>query len=323
MATGFYAPGSISGSYVQAKRADSALAYDAAETDIGISEQAALQDLSSKYATTIESAYSSYLSNQRGIAASSMGQGYKAEYEKMAQQDLSANLSEASTNLAAMRSEIGQNAEAAKAQVHQAFAAEVANLDRIATSFSNYRDYVAQLSDAEGKGPLTEEQLGLGIDEMYQTLSSDEFGQTLRQYKDENEATGKTFQEWLNTQVDMTNATDKAWYEWYLTGGYQDFVKSIEGRKGETALAKRQAAEAKAQEETKLADLKAKVDKAQKEYDEFSSSITGGMSNAGGIWIAGKRTYTTAQFTQKQNKLREILEDAKRNYDRYASTLNK
>ena len=159
---------------------------------------------------------------------------------------------------------------------------------------------------------------------MYQTLSSDEFGQSLRQYKDENELTGKTFQEWLNTQVDMTKAADKAWYEWYLTGGYQDFMKSITSRKGETALAKRQAVEAKAQEEAKLADLQAKVDKAQQEYDAFSSSITGGMGKAGGIYATkDKKIYTTAQFTQKQNRLREILEDAKRNYDRYASTLNK
>ena len=69
MATeGFFVPGSRTASYVKGKTNEyGASDYYSNVNELGIQKQAALQNLSDQYASTINNAYAAYLANQRNI----------------------------------------------------------------------------------------------------------------------------------------------------------------------------------------------------------------------------------------------------------------
>ena len=83
---------SRSAPYVLSKQnEEGSYAYKADIANVGIQKQAALQDLEKSYESTINKAYSSYLANQKTIAGTTMGQGYKELYEQAEQENLLAH----------------------------------------------------------------------------------------------------------------------------------------------------------------------------------------------------------------------------------------
>ena len=225
--TSFYVPGSLSGSYVASKRTpEGSLAYPAAETEIGIQKQAALQDLSKQYETTIENAYSSYLASQRNIMESAMGQGYKEQYLESQDQALVESLAQINANAASVRADLEMQESKAKETIQQQYQQEVTNLDRTAASFQNYLDYVKDLSytDPETKetiSALGEEYTNLGVDYLYETLYNLQPRET--------GIDGMSYAEWLQANIGKTEE-DAAWYQWAQSGGLQDFLSAVRSR---------------------------------------------------------------------------------------------
>lgn len=235
---GFYVPGSLSSSYVQSKRnAQGSLDYDSQQNQIGIAKQAAIQDLQSQYESTIENAYASYLANQRNIAMSNMGQGYKAIYSDLAQQNMQQSIATDRASIQSAMTEVQQNAAIAKANVRANFETEVANLDRVANSFQQYRDYLSKLTRKDEKNKnksidlFTEEENALSTEDIYERLAT-EFSQRAKNYNNNDDDTqGMSYVEWMsNMYSGSDNANDKEWYKWFLSGGYQDFMRSVSKR---------------------------------------------------------------------------------------------
>ena len=248
MANSFYVPDSLSGSYVASKRTEEgSLAYPAAETEIGIQQQAALQDLSKQYETTIENAYSSYLASQRNVMESAMGQGYKEQYLEAQDQALAENLAQINANVASTRAELAAQESEAKSVVQEQYKQEVANLDRTAASFQNYLDYVKELNIGD-KSALSEEYINLGVDYLYETL----YGLQPR----ETGIDGMSYSEWLLANRGNTKE-DEAWYQWAQAGGLQDFLSSVRARPDYQTAEQKIASDKAIANQAKLSELKA------------------------------------------------------------------
>lgn len=235
---GFYVPGSLSSSYVQSKRNEQgSLGYDSQRNQVGIAEQSAIQDLQSQYESTIENAYAAYLANQRNIAMSNMGQGYKQMYGDLAQQHMQQSIATDRASIQSAMSEIQQNAAVAKANIDANFETEVANLDRVANSFQQYRDYLSKLTRKDAKSGdksvdlFTKEEAALSTEDIYDRLA-EEFSQRAKNYVNgEDDTAGMSYTEWIsNMYSGSDNANDKDWYKWFLSGGYQDFMHSVAKR---------------------------------------------------------------------------------------------
>lgn len=232
----FFVPGSKSGSYVASKRdKEGSFIYDKAAQDVGIQKQAALQDLSKSYSSTIENAYASYLASQRGIQASSMGQGYKDWYAAQQEQALISQVAEANKSVASARQEIESQAAQMEQKWHNIYETEVTNLDKVATSMSDYLEYIKGL----GKAKDIQTQLGIDInkpaEEMYEQLYSiqpqsfvDEKGTPT--FVDEKGTPAMPFMQWIKSNLKDTQA-EAEWADWlFYKGGWQDF-KTFVGRK--------------------------------------------------------------------------------------------
>ena len=213
---GFYVPGSQSSSYVASKRnEEGSFAYDAAAIGAGIQKQAALQDLSKQYESTIENAYASYLATQRGIDTSAMGQGYKEAYKEKQQQNLISNIAEANQNVATVRAQIENRASQSREALDKQFKTETANLDRVAATMNDYLTYVKGLS-----GSYLEDK---PVDELYEAL----YNYQPQGFTDEEGQAGLPYSEWIKNQLKDT-ADDKAWSQWlFYQGGLQDFMNAV------------------------------------------------------------------------------------------------
>lgn len=221
---GFYVPNSISSSYVANKRNEQgSFQYDAAANAVGLEKQAALQTLGKNYATTIENAYSSYLSANRGVMGSNMGQGYKEAYLEAQQQELNAEIANANVNLANARAELNQQESEARAQIDKAFQQEVSNFDRVAKSMQDYLSYVKSLTSADGTSTyLPIEDYEKSVDDLYEVL----FNAQPQGYLDAEGNMGQSFVQWVNSQLKDTSA-DTAWSQWLFgQGGYQEFLEA-------------------------------------------------------------------------------------------------
>lgn len=216
---GFYIPSSQSSSYTASKRnEEGSYAYDAAVIGASIQKQAALQDLSKQYESTIENAYASYLATQRGIDTSAMGQGYKEAYKEKQQQNLISNIAEANQNAATVRAQIESQASQSREALDKQFKTETANLDRVAATMNDYLTYVKGLS-----GSYLEDK---PIDELYEALSNYQ----PQGFSDEKDQAGLPYSEWIKNQLKDT-ADDKAWFQWlFYQGGLQDFINSRQGK---------------------------------------------------------------------------------------------
>lgn len=305
---GFFVPGSISGSYVASKRnEEGSFKYYSQAISTGIQRQAALQDLEKSYEDVISKAYNSYLANQKAINASNMGQGYKEMYEQAAQDNLLAQQAEAANSVSSAKAQLLTQEAEAQNLIKQQYQTEVANLDRVANSMSNYLNFVKSLegglnylSQLSGK-TLTEDTLAEDIyDTLYEAQPYD-----LTSSEDDS-IKGMAFSEWLHSQMKDTEA-DRVFEQWLYGGGWQDFKKSTglyteqteEGKKyaeiekaRQEEYAKNLAEYEKQQEEARLAELSKTLGMSAEEYTKLSES-----SVASGATINNNKGKGQGRFT--------------------------
>lgn len=323
---GFFVPGSRSGSYVASKRnEEGSFKYDSQAISTGIQRQAALQDLEKSYEEVISKAYNSYLANQKAINASTMGQGYKEMYEQAALDNLLAQQSEAANSVSSAKAQLlTQEAEAQNA-IQQQYQAEVANLDRVADSMSNYLNFVKSLeggldylSQLSGK-TLTEDTLAEDIyDTLYEAQPYD-----LRGMEDDS-IKGMAFSEWLHGQMKDTEA-DRAFEQWLYGGGWQDFKKSTglyteqteEGKKyaeiekaRQEEYAKNLAEYEKQQEEAKRKaeeEAKRKAEEARKNDPNYQGYIASGgnysAAKGGAVSMGSQTSINISKALNTESKL--------------------
>ena len=240
---GFYAPGSISGSYVASKRnEEGSYAYDKAQQDIGMQKLAALQNLNENYGNIVGNAYASYLNSQRNIGASQMGQGYKELYNQMQQEQLLNTIEQANLNAASARQELEQTAQKQTSLVQEAYDKEVANLDRADQALKNYFNYLnsygyfGQESFRELHPELTYDENNQIVSNrsdmhhyLYQELLNVQPGWTQngRLVVDANGQPITSFLEWNKANAG-TKQEDIDWTNWFnYQGGYQDFNRAL------------------------------------------------------------------------------------------------
>lgn len=240
MASGFYVPGSISGLYVANKRNESgSLIYESAANEIDIQKQAAFQSLNRDYSTTIENAYSQYLSSRQGVLGSAMGQGYKDAYVNAQQQALMQQVAQANTNAATARQQLTTSAEEAKGQVQQAYQTEVANFDRAVGLMNNYLTYLKGLSLTPGEKDKTDysnytdeedviryldkTQMPLSLDDLYDVVYSAQ----PQGYTDESGNAGLSMLDWIHSNLDFNSTADSSWYQWFTGTGKAEMEKEL------------------------------------------------------------------------------------------------
>ena len=238
---GFYVPGSTSSSYVANKRnEEGSLLYESLENEVGLQKQAAMQQLDKSYAQTIENAYASYLAANRGVDASQMGQGYKELYKQIQNQQLQAGVADVTSQVAQQRQSLNQQEAQAQAQIQQAFQTEVGYFDRLQQSFADYWEYAKTLTQA---GPdnttvsyFDPYELNQSVDSMYDIFAQaqpiggyNEKGEYVG-YTDAEGKAGMTFSEWVASQIG-TSDEDQAWYQWYTSGGFNEFMAAPKSTK--------------------------------------------------------------------------------------------
>ena len=234
---GFYSTKSPeTGAYVADKRdSDTGLKiYDEASGNIGLQKQQALQNLRQNYASTINNAYASYLASQRNINTSLMGQGYKQAYLKAQDQALQQQIYETNLSAAQNASDINTQMTEAQTALQEAYNTEVTNLDKVATSMSDYYTYLKALRGTNDKGEydnsikyFNDYQEQLNAEDMYEQLIN-------AQPRDLTDGTaqGMDYLTWINNQYKDSQVTaDKEWLDWLLyNGGYSDFKNAISKR---------------------------------------------------------------------------------------------
>lgn len=212
-----YVPSSMSKSYVESKRTpEGTRGYLQAEQELDIQKQSALQSLEKEYSSAIENAYASYLSNQRSIGLSKMGEGYKQLYRQMQEQELASNIAQTNLSTSKARQELGLQTEEAKSQLEQTKQAEISNLNRVQNTMQQYLDYVKSMQETEGIQLLTEEQQNMYIDDLYETLYNlPVTGTNVARYSD-----------WIRSNL-TGSKEDTAWGDWLYSGGLQDFMNAV------------------------------------------------------------------------------------------------
>lgn len=268
---GFYVPSSISSSYISSKRDESGeFQYDALQNRIGLSEQAALQSLKSQYATTIENAYASYLTSQKNVMTSAMGEGYKEAYQQNLDKMMTASAAEAGLSLQSAKAEIMTQAGEAKQQVEKVKETEIAYMNRVSKSFDDYLTYVKSLTKDELTGSNLLSQMtgvedieGLTVDDLYGTL----YSLPVFEYKDTKGEAGLSYSQWVQKNL-TTSSTDTDWANWlFYGGGLQQFSKATETLPDDNIKGR-----LKVQEENK-------TDTLQKEYEAAKWSYSfGGLA---------------------------------------------
>lgn len=266
---GFYVPGSISGSYVANKRnIEGTPQYEAISNEIAIQKQAALQNLEQNYSTTIENAYASYLTNQRSINTSAMGQGYKEAYKEAQEESLIRNIAEANKTAATARMQLESEAAEAQSGLQAQYEADVARLDRVASSLNDYLTYVRSLSGSEDASVkyFTEEQEkrldegALTVDDLYREL----LGAQPKSFTDKEGQKGLSYREWIKSQMKDTEE-DQAWFNWLVfQGGQEEFEAALSRQESLTLPQRLKEQEVKAQQTT--------IDKITKIKDKINSS---------------------------------------------------
>lgn len=220
---GYYVPSSLSQSYVLNKRDDSGtLKYQGAIQELGIQEQAALQDLENNYASTINNAYASYLANQKTINTSAMGQGYKELYQQAQEQQLLNDIATANMNLSSTRNQIRESVAEAQANVQSQAQLETSYLNRTQGALTQYLQYIKSLTSEDGSLILSEEDQAKTVDELYETL----LGLSPKSFKDQTGAAGLSFADWVRTQL-SGSTEDTAWGDWLFGGGLADFKNAV------------------------------------------------------------------------------------------------
>lgn len=227
MSKGFFVPGNTSQNYVSNKKnTDGAYTYDTAFQEAGLQHQQALSSINKQYNATIESAYSNYLSANRGIRGSNMGAGYKEAYLAKQQEAQAAQIAELNYNAANVRGQLAENTNATLGNIQDVFNTEVAYMDRVASGANSYLGYLKTLThvdDAE-RMYITEDKMNLSIDEMYDTVFGADIG-TMKSFLDSSGNQALSYLDWSNNQFKDSEA-DRAYAKWFYSGGLQQFKKA-------------------------------------------------------------------------------------------------
>lgn len=224
MAKGFFVPGTTSQNYVSNKKnAEGDYQYDKAYRETGLAQQSALNTINKNYASTIENAYSSYLSANRSIRGGGMGMGYKEAYLAQLQEGLDADIAETNRNTKNVRMELGANVAQQMSGISDAFNTEVSYMDRIASGANSYLGYLKTLTHKDNMEQtyLQGEDLEASIDTMYDKIFSADIG-TMKSYMDAQGNAAMGYLDWMNSQFKDTEA-DRAFSKWYYGGGLQQF----------------------------------------------------------------------------------------------------
>ncbi len=295
---GFSVPGSRSGSYVASRRdEEGSFGYDKAAIELGIQKQTALQNLSETYAQTIDNAYASYLANQRNIMASAMGQGYKQAYLQGQEQALSEASKQAAQTAASARAQFAQEESEARNYIQQQYEAEVSNIDRALNSMDNYFEYLKGLSTEnytwQALLDLDASTTDIELDtDMYERLLQvqprtfrDAEGQ-LQTFKDAEGRAGKSYMEWMTSQLKDTSV-DRAYSQWLYGGGWEEALRSLgtSTQKAQRNAQLRSEAKLKAEAEQKAKEEAAKK-QANRPYKKYGSHGGTGRSVIPGILIS-------------------------------------
>lgn len=219
MSKGFFVPNSVGSNYVPNKKtAEGAYQYDQSKQQVGLGQQAAFQSISKQYSSTIDSAFSNYLSANRGIKGSQMGEGYKQAYGKVIEDKLAAQVAESTMNAGQLRQQVSQEGEAAKAQIQAMYEKEVTNMDRVASSANDYLAYLKTLTNTS-QTYLTADQMSLSLDDLYDVV----FQAQPEDYFDRQGNIGLSYIEFVNSQL-KNNDNDLEWSKWLFSqGGFRQF----------------------------------------------------------------------------------------------------
>lgn len=285
---GFSVPGSRSGSYVANRRdEEGSFGYDKAAIELGIQKQTALQNLSETYAQTIDNAYASYLANQRNIMASAMGQGYKQAYLQGQEQALSEASKQAAQTAASARAQFAQEESEARNYIQQQYEAEVSNIDRALNSMDNYFEYLKGLSSENSAWQalfdLDASTTDIELDtDMYERLLQVQ----PRTFKDAEGEAGKSYMEWMTSQLKDTSV-DRAYSQWLYGGGWEEVLRSLgtSTQKAQRNAQLRSEAKLKAEAEQKAKEEAAKK-QANRPYKKYGSHGGTGRSVIPGILIS-------------------------------------
>lgn len=230
MSRGFFIPNSNNSAYVNTKKnIDGSYQYSQRVNEVGLGHQVALQSVSKQYNATIDKAYSNYLSANRGIRGSNMGQGYKEAYLQETQNQLESQIIDTNLNAANARTQLSNEAFKAIGDIRAQFETEVANMDRTENSLRGYYDYLKTLTNATNveQGYLTPEQQQLPLEQLYESV----LGAEPLSYIDEQGNKGLRYRDWLNNSLKDTTA-DRAWSEWLFNyGGFEQFKRSKKSNK--------------------------------------------------------------------------------------------
>lgn len=221
--SGFFVPGSVSSSYVRGKRdEEGSLQYETSESLIGLQKQAALQSLEKNYASTIENAYASYLAGNRGIASSTMGQGYKDLYKQLQQQQLTQQVSDISSQMSEQKASLAEQEASAKQTLYNQFATEVGYLDKVQQMFADYFEYAKGLTKQNGNTSyLTADEKAHSVDYMYDIL----YNLQPTDYVDAEGNMGMRYDQYVRSKLKDTSY-DNAWYQWFISGGLLEFMNA-------------------------------------------------------------------------------------------------
>jgi hypothetical protein len=293
---GFSVPGSRSGSYVASRRdEEGSFGYDKAAIELGIQKQTALQNLSETYAQTIDNAYASYLANQRNIMASAMGQGYKQAYLQGQEQALSEASKQAAQTAASARAQFAQEESEARNYIQQQYEAEVSNIDRALNSMDNYFEYLKGLSS---ENATVRSLLGIetNVNNLFDTdysdiqLDTDMYERLLqvqpRTFKDAEGQAGKSYMEWMTSQLKDTSV-DRAYSQWLYGGGWEEVLRSLgtSTQKAQQNAQLRSEAKLKAEAEQKAKEEAAKK-QANRPYKKYGRHGSTGRSVIPGVIIS-------------------------------------
>lgn len=223
MRRGFFVPKSTSGEYVASQKTGSgAYRWDQAASEVGLGQQAALATLNKQYSTTINNAYTNYLTASRGIRGSTMGEGYKEAYKQHLNESLAAETAEINLSAGQARMELAQQGMGQLQSLDAMFQAELGNMNRVSSMAEQYLKYLGSLNTLEGKSYLTEEQLEMSLDNMYDAI----FSAQPRGYYDERGEGAMPYLEWLRANLKDTEA-DRAWSDWaFNQGGLSQFQRA-------------------------------------------------------------------------------------------------
>ena len=235
--SGFYVPSTTSAPYVANKRDESGtLKYEGAYAQVGLQEQAALQQLRTQYDQTINNAYAAYLAQNRGIMGSTMGQGYKNAYLEASRQNVMSNIAEANLNAAQVRQELSANVGEQVGSIAQAQQQETNYFNRAEVFARDYYDYLKGLTAQDESGNVVNY-----LDEFERSLNTPEYAydkifatnavgsNTMTGYYDTEGNAAMSFDDWIYSQMGGSSE-DQDWYQWYMEQGGKGEYENIAQR---------------------------------------------------------------------------------------------